>query len=202
MKLCQADTCNNPVWGKGFCKNHQYLRPDFDNRTILQKGIAKAVIQKQLSSLKKLPENKEAAKKYDDKSSMLKIADGLVSEFVRRRDCDGNGNVICPCCHKTFNLEDKTADGKIIVALHFVDRDVYNLRFDESRNIRAGCCYCNLKQHLNPKGQEYKNFRELLVEELGEEEVAEMELEHRKINKITLEQLKNIIEHYGNETGR
>lgn len=197
MKLCQADKCNNPVFGKGFCRNHQYLRPDFDKRTILQKGIAKAVIQKQLSSLKQLPENKESAKKQDDKSSMLKIADSLVSEFVRRRDCDGNGDVVCPCCHKTFNLEDKTADGKVIVALHFVDRGVYNLRYDESRNIRAGCCYCNLRQHLNPNGQEYKNFRELLVEELGEEEVAEMELEHRKINKITIEQLRNIIEHYG-----
>ena len=85
MKLCQADTCNNPVWGKGFCKNHQYLRPDFDNRTILQKGIAKAVIQKQLSSLKKLPENKEAAKKYIRKRSLLKYG-ALSVETIRRND--------------------------------------------------------------------------------------------------------------------
>jgi len=27
-KTCQVDNCNNPVWGKGYCKGHQYLRQD------------------------------------------------------------------------------------------------------------------------------------------------------------------------------
>lgn len=194
MKLCAATNCSYPVFGKCYCKSHQYLRQDFDKRSIMQKGLAKA--KKAIVQLKNLPENKNAVKVQDDKSAMLKVADGLVSEFVRRRDCDSQGNVVCPCCNKVYNLEDKTADSKVVVALHFIDRGIYNLRFDESRNIRAGCCFCNLRQHLNPRGAEYKNFREILVSELGENEVAEMEIEHRKINRITLEQLKVVIEHY------
>ena len=27
-KPCNADGCNNPRWGKGYCTYHQYLRPD------------------------------------------------------------------------------------------------------------------------------------------------------------------------------
>jgi len=41
MKFCNAPNCSNPVFGKGFCRNHQYKREDFDGRSILQKGIAK-----------------------------------------------------------------------------------------------------------------------------------------------------------------
>lgn len=28
MKTCKATNCNNPVWGKGYCKYHQSLRTD------------------------------------------------------------------------------------------------------------------------------------------------------------------------------
>lgn len=38
MKFC---FCGQPFFGKGFCKRHQYMRPDFDNRSITQKAIAK-----------------------------------------------------------------------------------------------------------------------------------------------------------------
>lgn len=27
-KTCTADNCSYPVWGKGFCRNHQYMRTD------------------------------------------------------------------------------------------------------------------------------------------------------------------------------
>lgn len=32
MKTCKADNCNNPVFGKGYCKWHQHLRNDFKAR--------------------------------------------------------------------------------------------------------------------------------------------------------------------------
>ncbi len=50
MKFCY---CGQPVWGKGFCKSHQYKRPDFDGRSIIQKAIYKnkaKVIGSKLSS--------------------------------------------------------------------------------------------------------------------------------------------------------
>lgn len=28
MKTCNVDTCNSPVFGKGYCRYHQYLRTD------------------------------------------------------------------------------------------------------------------------------------------------------------------------------
>jgi hypothetical protein len=32
MKQCLADSCDWDVWGKGFCKRHQYLRTDKSNK--------------------------------------------------------------------------------------------------------------------------------------------------------------------------
>lgn len=32
MKKCSADGCSYPVFGKGFCKNHQYLRKDLKKK--------------------------------------------------------------------------------------------------------------------------------------------------------------------------
>ncbi len=49
-----------PVFGKGFCKNHQYLRPDFDKRSIVQRAMDKQKGIKDFSKLKSLPENKAA----------------------------------------------------------------------------------------------------------------------------------------------
>ena len=48
----------------------------------------------------------------------------------------------------------------------------------------------------SPTGGEYQNFRSFLVNKFGEEAVAEMELQKRKINKIDTQMLKNVIEHY------
>lgn len=39
MKMCAANGCSMPVFGKGYCKRHQYMRSDFDRRTPLQKHL-------------------------------------------------------------------------------------------------------------------------------------------------------------------
>lgn len=39
MKFCNAPNCGLPVFGKGYCRNHQYMREDFDRRSIVQRGI-------------------------------------------------------------------------------------------------------------------------------------------------------------------
>lgn len=47
MRFCEAPNCNNPVFstckisGKGYCRNHQYMKDSFDRRSILQRGIDK-----------------------------------------------------------------------------------------------------------------------------------------------------------------
>jgi len=41
MKFCNFPNCNNPVFGKGFCRNHQYKREDYDRRSIVQRAVDK-----------------------------------------------------------------------------------------------------------------------------------------------------------------
>lgn len=216
MRFCCQDD-GMPVFGtdkntgKGYCKNHQYLRTDLDKRSIVQKAMDKQKGVKDFSKLKNLPQNKELVSQHKTKSEMLIIADRVFSRHIINRDKDANGNVQCPCCLKVFSVEQtdnsfyKKEDGfdrinndkgnKIIQALHFIDRGVYLLRFDED-NVHAGCCYCNLDMHLNKNGFAYRNYYQFMIDNYGEEAVAEMTVAHRKINKLELTQLKNIIEHY------
>jgi len=137
------------------------------------------------------PQNKETL----SKSKLLKMADAVFSRYIINRDTT-NGQILCPCCRKTFDVLQVDKDGKKVVQnLHFVSRSVYSLRFD-TENAHAGDNYCNLQMHLHPTGHEYQNYRLYLVNKLGEEEVARMEQEHRKINRIEEQMLKTVIEHY------
>lgn len=134
--------------------------------------------------------------KIKTKSDYLKLADILFSKFIKNRDSDSNGNIQCVCCYKTYNLKDKDSSGNYIVNnLHFVQRNVYSLRFSEI-NCHAGCSVCNLDMHLNPEGLAYKRFKQYLIDAVGEEEVNEMELQKREINKLSEFELKTIIEKY------
>jgi hypothetical protein len=81
--------------------------------------------------------------------------------------------------------------------MHFVKREVYSLRFSEV-NCHAGCCYCNSDMHNEPEGMAYQRFRNYLVSCVGEDEVQQMELEKRNINKLTEGDLIAIIEKYKN----
>ena len=213
MRFCEADNCNQPVWGtckisrKGYCKRHQSLREDFDPSTILQKAIKKQrknSAERTGRALRVLAVtddgNREMAEKHKTKSELLREADRLFSQFIRNRDADKNGNIACVCCGKIYNLEQVDKEGKKIVQpLHFIDRGVYSLRFDED-NCHAGCSYCNLDMHLNKNGFAYRRYLEFMNMTYGEEMVAEMTLAHRKINKITEQQLRTVIEHYSTTT--
>lgn len=184
-----------------------YCHKNNKTKVQIEKAQAKQKIQSSLSKLAKTEGNKEMVGKEQSKSELMKEADRLFGNFIKNRDKfsvfdEDLGEVVekitCPCCHNSYTLDCKTASDKNVVnALHFVDRDVYSLRFDEE-NVHAGCCYCNLKQHLNSKGREYNNFREFLVNKYGEEHIAEMEVAHRKINRLEESQIKVVIELYSN----
>ncbi len=209
MRFCEASNCSRPVFGTdkktrtGYCKLHQYLRTDIDKDGIVARAIKKqrknAVIKdgRALRVLAVTDDgNREMAEKHKTKSELLREADRLFSQFIRNRDADKNGNIACVCCGKIYNLEQVDKEGKKIVQpLHFIDRGVYSLRFDED-NCHAGCSYCNLDMHLNKNGFAYRRYLEFMNMTYGEEIVAEMSLAHRKINKITEQQLRNVIEHY------
>ena len=213
MRFCEH--CQqHPVWGTdrltkiGYCKNHQHLRTDISKETILQKAIKKQrqnVVNKTGTKLRGLAyesdSNREMVKREMGKSELLKLADKVFGDWIKNRDTK-NGKITCVCCKEEYFPDAVDSNGKAVIQpLHFVSRGVYDLRFDAD-NVHAGCCYCNLKQHLNPKGLEYQRYRKFLVNKLGETAVAEMELVKRKINKIEESQLKTVIEYYSVEQGK
>ncbi len=144
-------------------------------------------------------EGKESGRKVQKNSFggiSIQLADAVFGKWVKNRDADASKNIICPCCEKKFNLQDKTNDGGFVVQpLHFVKRSVYSLRWDEF-NVNAGCCYCNFDMFIEPKGKDYQGYRKFLVNKIGEEKVAEMELEERKINKLDKSLIQEVILKY------
>jgi len=190
MKFCNAPDCSYPVFGKGYCKSHQHFREDFDGRSIVQKAMDKNKVQKSLSKLKGLPENRVAVRREQGKSELLAKADKLFGDYIKRRDSDKDGNIVCPCCNVKINVGNSQC-------LHFVTRKDYNLRFEET-NAKAGCSWCNLNMSLYPNGVAYQNYKDKLIKEVGKDEVRRMELSPRNINKMDTAQLKAVIEHYSN----
>lgn len=206
MRFCEVQGCQHPVFGTdkktrtGYCKSHQHLRTDISKETIIQKAIAKQrqnAIPKAQSSLRKLMREdegvREGSKKVERKSDLLKEADRLFADYIKARDTGKDGRIYCPCCKEYFRASDYEVN-----CMHFIDRDIYSLRYDEDA-AHAGHAWCNKNQHYEPSGKEYQNFKTFLIEKFGEQAVAEMELAKRKINKITEEQLRTVIEHYSNQ---
>ncbi len=157
-----------------------------------EKRSLKRSVASSVRSLADTPQNKENL----SKSKLLKLADAAFSRFIRNRDKDKNGNIACVCCGKIYNIENVDKDGnRIVQCLHFIKRSIYSLRFSE-HNCAAGCTWCNNDMDKNPTGKAYQQFKEKLIADLGEQEVAEMEIAHRRINMLEAQHLKNIIEHY------
>ena len=200
-KLCKCGCNMMPTISyEGYYHQHA-PKEVLDRLEVKQKR--KNAVKKDLTKLRVVEvesdDNRQMVEKYRTKSELLREADRLFSLFIRNRDADKNGNVACVCCGKIYNVEDHlNSCERIIQNMHFIKREVYSLRFDED-NCSAGCCYCNQDMNFNPKGIAYRQYKERLVADLGEDAVAEMELAHRKINRIEESQLKVIIEHYGNK---
>jgi hypothetical protein len=172
-------------------------KEDVEKQLSKQKDRRK--VQASLSRLAKTDGNRELVRKEQSKSELLKLADKLFANFIVNRDKDKNGNIVCICCGKIFNVEqtnnpyyDKLGEKdkvnnprgeKIVQNLHFIERGIYSLRYDEF-NCHAGCTYCNFDMFHTKQGRAFKQYREFMVAQYGEEYVAEMEVAKRKINRI------------------
>lgn len=188
---CSEDCDKYPTLGyKGYFIYH------FPGEIKKQKQNNKAVLSRLSRQLHKVQKLVNDAVREKSKSDYLKIADILFSNYIKRRDSNNTKIINCICCNKTYSLKDKDTSGNYIVqALHFVPRGIYSFRFDE-RNVHAGCSYCNLMMHLEPEGIAFKNYRNYLVNCLGEEEVSHMQAQKKIVGKITESDIKVIIEKY------
>lgn len=202
---CSATDVNIVKVGKiKYCLSKCYR--ELKGQQYIQKSIERDKERRQqYQPLKPIPASEKGSirklikpdKRIESKSQLLAKADKLFADWVKRRDVK-SGKYFCPPCNKMHDAEQLDSDGsKVINCGHFVDRAIYSLRFDTD-NAHAICSYSNKRQHYTPRGIEYLNFRNYLVGLHGEESVAEMELQHRKINKLELTELKNIIKHYSN----
>lgn len=212
MKSCEVNGCKQPSFGKDkktgtrYCTAHQYLRTDLDRRSPYQKHIdkqkeesGKSNTASKVRGLASLPVNKKMVSDDMARKQLLLLADNLFGNKIKKRDADSGGYIICPCCGGEFHLEETDPTGKKIVQpLHFVDRDVYSQRFNEEQ-VYAGCSYCNLKQHLDSKGPQYRRFKAFLVEKLGTEKVSAIEADENKINRLSKGDIETIIAKYKNE---
>jgi uncharacterized Zn finger protein (UPF0148 family) len=208
MKSCSVSGCIFPSWGKDkltrlpYCINHQYKRTDIDPRSSFEKHIEKTKKKNKTERLKTDVRSlhrvqKEIVSDYA-LSALLTLADNLFGTFIKKRDADKNGNIVCPCCYKTYNLKDKDNHGnKIVQPLHYVSRKVYSHRYNTNA-IHAGCCYCNKKCHDDPDCQEQQRYRNFMVGKLGNEAVTEIEDAKYTVNRISHSELQGVINKYSN----
>lgn len=75
-------------------------------------------------------------KKKLSRQDYVRELDTIFSKFIRLRDCNEKGIVVCPLCWARIPRE-KAQN------MHFVSRWVMKHRYDE-KNCHAGCMRCNV----------------------------------------------------------
>lgn len=116
-KFGECPLCSNGkevALTKGLCTSHYWL------------GVRMKSFQKQ--------EAKELAGD-EDLQTLVNDLDIVFSRYIRLKDADLYGNIICYCCGDKLNW--KMAD-----AMHFIPRAHMYTRFMEE-NVHAGCQQCN-----------------------------------------------------------
>ena len=186
MKFCKASNCENPVFGKGYCKQHTYLREDFDSRSITQRGLDKHKKQqqnaKEKNSIRSL--HTDEMEGMDSRNSLIQDLDRYCSLYVRIRDAGVHGVVFCYTCgvRKHWTL---------MHCSHFINRANMGLRFDVRNNLRSCCIDCNVLRNGNlvvyaaNLEKEQAGLPEMLqeqsrqVEKIGNDELSQLLIDIR-----------------------
>ena len=124
------------------------------------------------------------AKKQTLTSYIMNTADGVYSQYVRMRDADANGYVMCITCKKTFFWNDKMSIG------HFISRKQWPTRFDD-RNTDPQCLYCNSYcEGMKPQHYQYVEDR------YGREVIDELIVKSKLTKQFTLDDLKQWVKEW------
>jgi hypothetical protein len=168
--------CNQPVWGKGFCKSHQHLRPDFDRRSIAQKAMDK---NKEKIAVRSLITYERQEGILDNTQELVLDLDRVVSRYIRLRDMGKDHKIECYCCGKKV-------DWKKAHCMHFINRQHMATRF-MILNLHSGCYECNVEKRGN---------LEVYAEKLEKEtpDVVEwLQEQSRTINNASQSELKELL---------
>lgn len=115
-------------------------------------------------------------------SSLVKEADKVFSEYIRKRDTK-DGRINCFICGSSLTFAQ--AD-----AMHFIDRDQMAVRFDEV-NVNAGCKDCNRFDPLHKT--KYEN---MMILNYGFPAIDRLHMKSRSLAKFTRFELGEIIDEY------
>lgn len=178
-KQCTHEGCTRPVFGKGYCKAHQYLRPDF-----------------KASLIKRAKEKKEVKKEKTQKVTKVKTVARLkkdlwdiFSEFIRLRDADNNGYARCFTCGAIRYWRDGDCG-------HGIPRQHQSTLFNEQNN-HFQCKPCNGFQ--GGKREEYKAE---MNRRYGPDTWDLMLWASRQPKKWTAFELEHLTEHYKREADK
>lgn len=125
---------------------------------------------------KRKPED-ETVKSLDDK--LWKE----FSKFIRLRDADTNGIIICCTCGKRVHWKDADAG-------HFISRRHKVIKYDE-KNVHAQCKNCNGFKHGNEK-----LYYDFMLKKYGQMTITKLEAAKRTSFSFTKNYLKVLLDIY------
>jgi len=114
------------------------------------------------------------------KSELIKEADSIFSQYIRKKSADWRGDAGCYTCCKRFHW-------KQLQCGHFLKRGNMSTRFDED-NCRVQCASCNVWNEGN-----YKKYTEKLKRELGDERFNALIERGKKYKQYSNENLSLLI---------
>ena len=106
-------------------------------------------------------------------SKLKKDLDKIFSLYIRLRDADDQGMVICFTCNKIAHYKNGMQNG------HFMSRKHLSTRFDEE-NCQVQCAGCNIFRY----GEQYK-FSVNLDNKYGDGKANELEILSRQTMKFS-----------------
>lgn len=121
--------------------------------------------------------------KKPKRSTLVKKADTIFSQYIRKRYADNNGFAECFTCGKKDHW-------KNLQCGHFMSRKFYSTRWDET-NCQVQCAGCNVFRY----GEQYKFGRNLDIE-LGNGIAEGLQQKSKQIMKYSNYELVELIEHY------
>ena len=117
------------------------------------------------------------------RSTLIKKADAIFSQYIRKRYAENNGIAECFTCGKKDHW-------KSLQCGHFMSRKHYSTRWDE-KNCQVQCAGCNVFRW----GEQFKFGRNLDIK-LGKGTADSLEQKSRQILKYNNIELIELIEHY------
>lgn len=124
--------------------------------------------------------------KKPTRSKLVKQADKIFSEYIRRRNANELGMAECFTCGKVDHW-------KNLQCGHFQSRKHYSTRWNE-KNCQVQCAGCNVFRY----GEQYK-FGLYLNKKYGNNISEKLMNEAKRTIKLSNFELQEIIDHYKNE---